>query len=347
MSQRGARYAGQHGQNYLQILKFYYPGTRLVRDYGNGEEVTSLNEKVDKVIETAKACMGFPYVYGAWGEECTPSNRRRRIRAEHPTIVTGCPVLNPKSKATSCEGCKHQGQLIFDCRGFTYYCLKQAGVEISGGGATTQYNTTRNWMKQGKIKDMPNVVCCVFQKNSLGRMAHTGLHIGDGNIIHCQVGVQTGRTSDKAWTHFAIPKGLYNEIEIKESGEVISMATLKKGSSGEEVMQLQQILNGLGYDCGVADGKFGSKTQTAVQAFQKDRGLTVDGLVGPATWEILLKTQEKGKEEPQDPEDETVDETPEDDVIQMLFDQVKELREEVKELREKIENKGFLSKIFR
>jgi len=37
---------------------------------------------------------------------------------------------------------------------------------------------------------MPNVVCCVFQYNkSTGKMAHTGLHIGDGDIIHCSVNV--------------------------------------------------------------------------------------------------------------------------------------------------------------
>jgi cell wall-associated NlpC family hydrolase len=80
-----------------------------------------INELANKVVEAAQKCMGFPYVFGAWGEACTPANRKRRVRKEHPTIVSGCPVLSGKG---TCENCKHNGQLIFDCRGFTYWCLK-------------------------------------------------------------------------------------------------------------------------------------------------------------------------------------------------------------------------------
>src|SRR5262245_37118915 len=53
--------------------------------------------------------------------------------------------------------------------------------------------------------------------------------------------------------------------------------------SGQDVLVLQQRLNALGYAVGVADGVFGPLTDTAVRAFQGDRGLVVDGIVGPAT----------------------------------------------------------------
>jgi len=46
------------------------------------------------------------------------------------------------------------------------------------------------------------------------------------------------------------------------------MKTLKKGSKGTEVQQLQTMLKALGYDCGLADGAFGAKTDAAVRAFQ-------------------------------------------------------------------------------
>ena len=59
---------------------------------------------------------------------------------------------------------------------------------------------------------------------------------------------------------------------------------LKKGSTGEVVKQLQQALKDLGYDVGAVDGQFGTKTEQAVKAFQQDRGLTVDGIVGDITW---------------------------------------------------------------
>ena len=60
-------------------------------------------------------------------------------------------------------------------------------------------------------------------------------------------------------------------------------AALKKGSSGTEVKYLQKNLIGLGYLEGTADGKYGSKTQKAVAAFQEDFGLAADGNAGDAT----------------------------------------------------------------
>lgn len=57
---------------------------------------------------------------------------------------------------------------------------------------------------------------------------------------------------------------------------------VKIGSKGVTV----QIVQGrLGI---VSDGKFGPRTDDAVRAFQRDRGLTVDGIVGPVTWAALF-----------------------------------------------------------
>lgn len=64
---------------------------------------------------------------------------------------------------------------------------------------------------------------------------------------------------------------------------------LRKGSRGEEVRELQQRLNASGYSCGKVDGIFGQKTLEAVTAFQADRGLAVDGVVGAKTWNELNK----------------------------------------------------------
>lgn len=65
---------------------------------------------------------------------------------------------------------------------------------------------------------------------------------------------------------------------------------LKKGSRGSQVVSLQRQLQFLGYNIGSwgADGDFGTSTLKAVKAFQKDKGLVVDGLVGPATRAALF-----------------------------------------------------------
>ena len=60
--------------------------------------------------------------------------------------------------------------------------------------------------------------------------------------------------------------------------------TLQSGSTGEAVRELQTALQETGNDPGPIDGVFGSQTEAAVKAFQAERGITVDGIVGPITW---------------------------------------------------------------
>lgn len=64
-------------------------------------------------------------------------------------------------------------------------------------------------------------------------------------------------------------------------------ASLKKGATGQQVSQVQTILKNQGFYNGAIDGKFGSATETAVKAFQRDRGLTPDGKVGTLTLKAL------------------------------------------------------------
>src|ERR1043166_3291787 len=61
------------------------------------------------------------------------------------------------------------------------------------------------------------------------------------------------------------------------------MSTLKQGSSGPDVQDLQQKLKDLGFDPNGVDGNFGPGTKAAVIAFQQSQGLQADGMAGPAT----------------------------------------------------------------
>lgn len=70
----------------------------------------------------------------------------------------------------------------------------------------------------------------------------------------------------------------------------IDHPTLRKGDENEYVKAWQIYLNSHGYNCGKygADGKFGKDTEKAVKAYQKDKGLVSDGIIGPKTWASIL-----------------------------------------------------------
>lgn len=62
-----------------------------------------------------------------------------------------------------------------------------------------------------------------------------------------------------------------------------SYAVSKLGSSGDEVKSIQRKLSSLGYYNGSIDGIYGSATKTAVTKFQRNCGITADGICGKAT----------------------------------------------------------------
>ena len=69
------------------------------------------------------------------------------------------------------------------------------------------------------------------------------------------------------------------------------MTRLKLGSTGPDVVTLQEELAGLTYQPGRTDGVFDNETRQAVVAFQKVEGLSRDGVVGPTTWARLMTAQ--------------------------------------------------------
>ena len=64
-------------------------------------------------------------------------------------------------------------------------------------------------------------------------------------------------------------------------------AALELGSTGQEVVALQQALLAHGFNPGTIDGEFGSATQQAVLAFQMSKQMLADGIAGPRTQAAL------------------------------------------------------------
>lgn len=72
---------------------------------------------------------------------------------------------------------------------------------------------------------------------------------------------------------------IYDNFIKEESVYAIS----RQGSTGNEVKSIQKKLKELGYYKGEIDGIYGSKTKSAVISFQKNCGLTADGICGKTT----------------------------------------------------------------
>lgn len=77
------------------------------------------------------------------------------------------------------------------------------------------------------------------------------------------------------------------EITLHTPSPTPSRPLLKRGSTGSDVVYLQQSLSKLGYNPGPIDGIFGPLTEQAVRNFQADKGLVVDGIVGRRTWAAI------------------------------------------------------------
>ena len=78
-------------------------------------------------------------------------------------------------------------------------------------------------------------------------------------------------------------------------GTIPPSSVLRLGSSGQDVITLQYLLNmaaefNSAIPAPAQDGIFGSETQQSVMAFQRAAGLPPDGIVGPLTWQALYDT---------------------------------------------------------
>lgn len=198
-------------------------------------------------------------------------------------------------------GAKWIGHTVADCSGLFVWAYKAYGEKIYHG-SNSIYD--RYCAEKGKITDeirrnmLPGTAVFV-DKN--GNKSHIGLYVGNGTVIEAQgtqAGVCTSKLNTSKWTYYGLLKDvLYSASDApvspsepaddKSSDQ--TLPTLKKGSKGEYVTLLQTKLIQKGYDLGKwgADGDFGSQTEKAVKQFQRDHGLTVDGIVGARTWTAL------------------------------------------------------------
>ena len=217
------------------------------------------------------------YIWGAYGQLWTEAAQRS---------VTDSMAVK--------YGGQWIGHRVADCSGLGYWAFSELGGFIVHGSNTiwNEYVTDRCELKDGKRTDGKPLYPGdpVFLKkveNGSVRRHHIGYYVGGDTVIEAkgtQWGVVTSPLSrwheTARWYNVLYDNGAY-------FGKLLS---LKRGMRGEQVRLLQETLNEL--PAGAAldlkeDGIFGAETEKAVRQFQADKGLTVDGVVGPKTWRAL------------------------------------------------------------
>ena len=86
---------------------------------------------------------------------------------------------------------------------------------------------------------------------------------------------------------YCVPNYAQKATETTFSSVDVIVPSLQKNAVGSSVRALQAILAAAGHSTAV-DGSFGPQTEASLKAYQKAKGLTVDGICGQKTWTSLL-----------------------------------------------------------
>lgn len=144
-----------------------------------------------------------------------------------------------------------------DCSSFVTVCAIASGVtelEYEGNAPTTR-TMIKSFFKTGKFTILTET-----------QYTHSDKYLKRGDIL--------------------IKEGSHTVMVLTNGVGEYTLPTIRRGSKGEYVKKLQEVLNSHGYNLTV-DGEFGPKTEKAVKEYQSKKQLVIDGIVGKMTWSSL------------------------------------------------------------
>ncbi|MBO7662991.1 MAG: peptidoglycan-binding protein [Clostridia bacterium] len=264
------------------------------------EKVISTQALIDKFKEALADKWG--YIWGTAGEKWTAAKQAQLDK------TTDADRANSRK-----YGSQWIGHMVADCSGLFSWAFKQLGGYMYHGSDTMfrKYCTETGELKTGKRTDgqglKPGTAVFVY-KSDKKKYTHVGLYIGDGWVIEAagaRQGVIRGKITNSKWTNWGELKGVdYSgtspEPTPDPQPEPVKRPTIRKGNKNTYVKEMQQMLQKLGYSLGICgvDGDFGTATEKAVKEFQRDNGLTQDGICGPKTWTALQEAVDKLQPKP-------------------------------------------------
>lgn len=205
------------------------------------------------------------------------------------TIIENCKKYIGKPYVWGGESMEEGG---YDCSGYVYNVLRDSGLQVNRMTA----NDYRSLGNKIPFSQKQKGDLLFFGKNN--RATHIAIYAGDGGMYESIGGSSnTKRNPGKGVTYSSIYRRsdlLEVHTLLEEDGQAsdsintaqnVTRSWLQKGDKGQKVREMQIMLIGTGYSCGVdgADGDFGKNTRNALLKFQHDNGLEEDGLYGNAS----------------------------------------------------------------
>lgn len=170
-------------------------------------------------------------------------------------------------------------------------------------GAGCEFSAKYYDAKHQFHKNCPETGDQIFFGTSWSNITHTGIVIG---VNSSYVTTVEGNSSDMVAKRtyvindsriFGYGRPAWGEQPKQEEPQQeqkscsVTLPKLRKGDKSGYVRSMQTLLIAQKYSCGGygADGEFGPATLAAVNNFQRNRGLAVDGVCGANTWAVLMK----------------------------------------------------------
>ena len=145
---------------------------------------------------------------------------------------------------------------------------------------------------------VPGAAVFIYSK-SAGAITHVGYLVrpvkagkpeGDWYVVEARgvmYGVVVTKLNSRGWNRWGLMTQYFDYDVAPPEGV---KPVLRKGDKGAAVKELQRALmtwSGFALPKYGMDGDFGSETRDWVKKFQRDKKITVDGVVGPQTWSKL------------------------------------------------------------
>ena len=174
--------------------------------------------------------------------------------------------------SASGDGWRFRGGGILQLTGRHNYTEFGEDVEMSAEEAVDYVRT-----KKGALDS----ACWFWDENNINK------HCDNMDILKMTKRINGGTIGledrKKHWAHALDVLGGDMEMEVEEEKELNTNQTIRQGSRGPLVQEVQEILN-----ISPADGIFGPGTARLVKEWQSANGLVADGIVGPNTLGKLL-----------------------------------------------------------